>query len=101
VKHGERNAFAMDHVMLRKIMMVLAIALAFGGAMPATTAFARGRGGHMPGGMDVAHFDVGGLGTRARPPIPQQVLRQQAISPGPPPPSLQGPPSISAPFAGN
>jgi hypothetical protein len=35
------------------------------------------------------------------PPVPpEQVFRQQATSPPPPPPPLQGPPPISAPFAG-
>jgi hypothetical protein len=35
------------------------------------------------------------------PPIPpEQVFRQQATPPASPPPSLQGPPPISAPFAG-
>jgi len=53
--------------MLRKIMIVLAMALAFGGTMPATTAFARGGGGggggHMGGGMGGAHFGgSGGFG---------------------------------------
>jgi hypothetical protein len=53
--------------MLRKIMMVLAIALAFGDTMPATTAFARsgggghgGGGGHMGGGMGGGHMGGGG-----------------------------------------
>jgi hypothetical protein len=88
--------------MWRKTTIAIAITLTFSATMPVTTALARGGGGHMGGGMGVAHFGVGGLGMRARPPIPpQQVLRQQAISPAPPPQSLQGPPSISAPFAGN
>ena len=55
--------------MLRKIMMVLAIALAFGGTMPATTAFARsggggggghGGGGGLGGGMGGGHMGGGG-----------------------------------------
>ena len=57
--------------MLRKIMIVLAMALAFGGTMPATTAFARGGGGgggghmggggggHMGGGMAAATWVAG------------------------------------------
>ena len=83
--------------MLRKIMIALSIALAFGGTM-ATTAFARGGGGH-GGGAGMGAVGVGSFGRRAQPPIaPQQVLRQQSTSPAAPPPSLQGPPSISAPF---
>jgi hypothetical protein len=39
---------------------------------------------------------------RLGPPIsPESVIQQQAISPPPPPPPLEGPPPISAPFAGN
>jgi hypothetical protein len=49
--------------MFRKIIIVLATALAFGGAMPATTAFARGGGGggHMGGGGG-GHMGGGGGG---------------------------------------
>jgi hypothetical protein len=50
--------------MLRKVMIVLAMALAFGGTIPATTAFARGGGGgggHMGGGGG-GHMGGGGGG---------------------------------------
>ena len=61
--------------MLRKTMIVLTMALAFGGTMPVTTAFARGGGGggggghmggggggHIGGGMGGGHFGGSGLG---------------------------------------
>jgi hypothetical protein len=63
--------------MLREIMIALAIALAFGGTMPATNVFARGGGGHN---------GVGQFGMRAR---RRRHLRR-----------FRGR-QISAPFAGN
>jgi hypothetical protein len=47
---ADAGAFAQEVVMLRKIMVALAIALALGSSALSTTALARGRGGGFGGG---------------------------------------------------
>lgn len=85
--------------MLRKMMIVLAVALAFGATMPATSALARGGagGGAHIGGGGGGHIGGGRAGAHFGPRFPQPpATPNQVPAPLPSPPQA---PVINGPLS--